>query len=150
MNSHRLRVLIIDDNAEWASQVRRVIERRLPDGSREVKWASTMAGARELSASFQPHITLLDLDLPDSSPDETIESIKHFIPPVFVLSAFANRDARSDDLLWMKCAEAGAERVYTKDVISVMTLVSDIVFVHMKRTFQIKRERHGDELAKFI
>lgn len=141
----KLRVLIVDDNAEWAQIVRRVIERRLPDSSREVRWESTMKSAKEALLDFKPDVTLLDLEMADSTPEQTIEAIRLFNSQraVFIVSAhvFAQDDAATDILL-LECMKAGAENVYSKDSVSIMFLVRDIVITHMRHTFHhIYRKR---------
>ncbi len=59
----QLRVLIIEDQADVAQALKLVIER---DGM-QTAWAATGAAAVELMASFDPHVALVDLGLPDTN-----------------------------------------------------------------------------------
>ncbi len=59
----QLRVLIIEDQADVAQALKLVIER---DGM-QTAWAATGAAAIELKASFDPHVALVDLGLPDTN-----------------------------------------------------------------------------------
>lgn len=140
----KLRVLIVDDNAEWAGQVRRLIERRLPESGREVRWESTMEGALGSQAEFHPNITLLDLDLPDSPPDKTIEIIKSFVPPVFVISAFQANNEIEFDKISLRCIRAGAVRVYSKDAMVILFLVREMVQEYLVSCYGPAREHHPD------
>lgn len=126
-----LRVLIVDDNAEWANQVRRLIERKLPASGREVVWESTLAGALDSQKTFKPDITLLDLHLPDAGPDESIAAINEFIPPVFVMSAVGMEDELEFDRIKLRCIKAGAVRVYSKDSLVIFFLVGELVQEHL-------------------
>lgn len=130
-----LAVLIIDDNAEWARQVRMRIERWLPESNRVVRWESTLTAAKEALHVFHADVTILDLSLPDSpEPMQTIKAINDFLPPVFVMSDFFTNDNPLQDQLAMNCMKAGAFNVYAKDEASVVWVVREIVFAHVRNT----------------
>jgi DNA-binding NarL/FixJ family response regulator len=139
-----LRILIVDDNAEWALAVRRLLERRLPDSGREVRWEASMKKAKASLGEFNADVTLLDLHLPDSKPEETISAIRDFLPPVFVISGFDD----DDDTLLYRCIEAGAANFYTKDELSINSLAKDIVVQCARIRFQGKNgisQRRSDD-----
>lgn len=81
-----LRVLIVEDSAVSAFIMKEQINRREPDIS--VRIRRSLIGAKDEWKEFQPHIVLLDLNLPDSAGEETIPHFKDFSPScVIAMSA---------------------------------------------------------------
>jgi two-component system OmpR family response regulator len=58
-----LRVLVIEDQPEVAMTIRRVLDRN----GMQTAWAQTGAEVMGLKRGFDPHIALVDLELPDTS-----------------------------------------------------------------------------------
>lgn len=103
-----IKVLIIDDSAECSFALAQLIRVcwKLPEDEMVIICVATLAdGLRE---GQDANVTILDLELPGSSPEETIEAIPKFRPPVIVLTGYA------DDALSVKCIAAGATHVYIK------------------------------------
>lgn len=69
-----LRILIVEDSISSALLLEAQITRREPDFS--VKLRSSLRGAKVEIRQFQPHVLILDLNLDDSSGDETLASIQ--------------------------------------------------------------------------
>lgn len=135
-----LGVLLIDDNAEWARQVRQRIERSLPESNRCVRWESSLAAGKKALAEFHADVTILDLSLPDSpDPQQTLQAIPAFLPPVFVMSNHFLEDNPWHDQLAMDCLKAGAFRVYAKDEITVSWVVREIVQTHVRNVLHGSR-----------
>lgn len=134
-----LGVLLIDDNAEWARHVRLRIERALPESNRQVRWESSLAGARKALQEFHADVTILDLSLSDSpDPNETLKAIPEFLPPVFVLSDHLGGENAWNDRLVMECLRVGAWRVYDKTESTVGWVVREIVQTHVRNVLHRK------------
>jgi len=102
------KVLIVDDHRENAAALAMLIEAswKLPGDEMKVVVVHTMEDARK--ERDDSNVTILDLDLPDSSPEDTMAEIKNFPPPVIVLTGCA------DDALSAACMVAGAAHVFIK------------------------------------
>ncbi len=135
-----LGVLLCDDNATWAQLVKQMIERRLPESNRKVRWeASIPAGILALE-EFHADVVLLDLDFPDSRPYETRDIISKFPEPVYVLSDHFDKNNPTASTMAMDCMRAGAYRVYNKDVETVEWLIGELVQSHIRLTLNGTRK----------
>jgi CheY-like chemotaxis protein len=140
VNGHptTLGVLLIDDNAVWAKEVVRLIESSLPFSNRRVRWEGSMAAALAALNEFQADRVWLDLDLSDSRPLETLQRIRDFPEPVYVLSDHFDKTNPLASKLAMECMEAGAHRVYPKDFETISFLVRDMAQAHIHKTLHVQ------------
>ena len=58
-----LRVLVIEDQAEVATAIQRILDRN----GMQTAWAQSGAAVMGLKREFDPHVALVDLELPDTS-----------------------------------------------------------------------------------
>lgn len=75
MGEAAIRILIVEDDANDAELARACLDEATRAGAEIVHAASLADGLRALEAA-EVHLTLLDLDLPDSSGFETLEKIR--------------------------------------------------------------------------
>ena len=136
-----LGILIVDDNATWAHEVRRLIERRLPESNRKVRWEATIVAGLSALKEFHADYVWLDLDLPDSRPPETPNRIREFPEPVFIFSDHFDKSNPTANELAGNCLKAGARRVYTKDADTVEWLVGELAQEQFIRAHQTKKEQ---------
>lgn len=85
--SEKISFLIVDDNEDTCKSLGFLIS-SLNQASIPVEchFAATLKEAKRLTLEIQPHLTFLDLGLPDASVEEVISSIFEFKPPVIVVS----------------------------------------------------------------
>jgi two-component system KDP operon response regulator KdpE len=98
-------ILVIDDEP----QIRRVVRNALDDIAERVLEADSVRAGRDLAASAQPALVVLDLSLPDGDGLELCRDLRAFTAaPILVLSA-RGTDADKVGLL-----DAGADDYLTK------------------------------------
>lgn len=95
-----MRILTVDDDPKESEVLKKLLKRRF---DAEVFQASTMREARTIMAANNLDCVVLDLQLPDSGIDQTIEAIRRFQYPVFVYSGF------DDPTLRERVLNSGAE-----------------------------------------
>ena len=103
-----MKILVVDDNAESRRGLKQLIEInwKLPDVPLDVVCVGTMAeGLREAQDAS---VTILDLSLPDSSLDESIDKIVLFPPPVIVMTGYSDADITA------RCMANQAAHVFIK------------------------------------
>lgn len=107
------RILLIEDEENYALALCGNLRDLMP--AWKVEMAATMAAGILAAASIAPGLIILDLCLPDSSPENSVESIKAISPdaPVVVLTGKA---AREGDF-FAKCINAGALAVWEKSML---------------------------------
>lgn len=107
-----VKILIVDDHEEGARALQNLIEVswKMPEWPLNIVRASTLQDG--LMHASDANCTFLDLDLPDSTPENTVAHIKCFPPPVTVLTGHAGMGA--------KCLEAGAEYVFEKGAVEAL------------------------------
>lgn len=81
-------ILIIEDSIVSALMMEATLNRKKPEINVEI--SRSLDSGKKCFERLKPAIVILDLGLPDSSPNETLEAIKHFIPTskVLVVSGF--------------------------------------------------------------
>jgi two-component system KDP operon response regulator KdpE len=98
-------ILVIDDEP----QIRRVVRNALDHVADRVLEASSIAMGRDLAASAQPALVILDLSLPDGEGLELCRDLRAFTrAPIIVLSA------RGTDADKVSLLDAGADDYLTK------------------------------------
>lgn len=103
-----IKVLIVDDDEEGSLALGRLIKAswKLDDVPLEIVCTHTMDdGLKEAAGA---NCTILDLNLPDSQPPDSIAKIKAFPPPVIVMTG------DDDPSTTAQCMCAGANGVYVK------------------------------------
>jgi DNA-binding NarL/FixJ family response regulator len=88
-----LRLLIVDDNANFLDAARRLLER---EGMTVVGVASTTADALRRAAELQPDVTLVDIDLGTENGFDLLRLLTEMTPlrraPVILISAHPAED----------------------------------------------------------
>lgn len=98
-------ILVIDDEP----QIRRVVRNALDGIAEKVIEADSVAAGRDLAASAQPALVVLDLSLPDGDGLELCHDLRAFTTaPILVLSA------RGTDADKVRLLDAGADDYLTK------------------------------------
>ena len=103
MNTHRFRILVVED----APDIQRLLRSAFESAEFEVQEAGTLAQALTRAATFHPDLIVLDLGLPDGDGLAFIEKFRAWSPaPILILSARMNEadkvtalDRGADDYL---------------------------------------------------
>jgi len=120
------RILLVEDNPDDAELTGRSIAQAVADGAATVH-AATLAEALAALRNGDVHLTLLDLDLPDSKGLATLESVcGAALGPVIVVSGAAA-------MLAEEALERGAYDVICKNQLDVPTL---------RRVVRLARQQH--------
>ncbi len=106
----RLRILLIEDNEDQRRSLAALLQRRITDRITlaQVEIVATATLAEGLLLADTANCTVIDLDLPDSEPAQTISAIRKFRPPVIVTTGDDSKQTETD------CIAAGAESVFVK------------------------------------
>lgn len=129
-----MKILIIDDDQGWRETVIRFIRRGMGDHLSNLWFyeAGTMQQAISLINSPEAadiNITLLDLNLPDSSKEETLAMIPSFPPPVIVTSSDDADETRH------KAFAHGARGFFGKG--NIRRLLDDIAAVRLQEICKV-------------
>lgn len=107
--------LIVDDSVGTREYLKRIVVESGFNVKIDFVYASTLEEAKEKTVECNPHLTFLDLGLPDASMEEVIASIPAFKPPVIVVSAYApDFVMESGKTVMAECLVAGAEEYLEK------------------------------------
>jgi signal transduction histidine kinase len=81
MNKKEKKILVVDDNIDFVSYVRKVLERE------EYQLSIALAGKTALGKTIheRPNLILLDLKLPDMSGEEVLEKVREVDPGIAVV-----------------------------------------------------------------
>jgi CheY-like chemotaxis protein len=108
-------VLLVDDNADFRTAARQLLERR---GFRVVAEAATGSGGIAMAEEHRPDLVLLDVQLPDVDGFEVAERLARLDAPVAVIltsslddSDFGTLVARSSTLGFIPKAELSAAAI---------------------------------------
>jgi len=122
-----MKILLVEDNLEYARLVRALLATALPC---EVQQVSSVGAATEVLRQTSVDVVLLDLSLPDSEGLDTLDrvlaaSTEH--PPIVVLTATA------DDQLALKAIHRGAQDYLLKSSIDSELLTRAIRYAIERR-----------------
>lgn len=154
MDSHPLRVLLVEDDPDHAELIRRHLVRSRPKGRPVVlEHVQCLADARQrLARADELHALLLDLVLPDSSLAHTLEAVLEARPelPVVVLTSLDDLDFAADAL------QRGAQDFLVKSEITGEILLRSIRYAIERKAAQrqlqdyaAQLERRNEELRRF-
>lgn len=129
-------VLLIEDDPNFSYLLKRQLEQHVPEW--ELVAAATLRDGVAVIETLPVHLIILDLALPDSDTEHTIQSItvlkKH--SPVVILSG---KDIRNSDA-YAKCFAYGADEVWDK---SSLHDDGKLFFIHSCHAAIARREiRH--------
>ena len=116
-------VLIVEDDVEVATTLRRFIEK----SGLKISWARDGAEAILMKESMRPDVVLIDLSLPDTDGSQLVRRFAdHKDCGIIVVSG------RSDEVERVVSIELGADDYVTKPVPSLRELVARIRAVHRR------------------
>ncbi len=81
MERSEFKIMVLDDEPDW----RRASEKTLTRAGFTVVTASTGAEAVETARAQQPHMAVMDINLPDCSGAELVEQVKAVSPDTIVV-----------------------------------------------------------------
>jgi DNA-binding NarL/FixJ family response regulator len=84
-----VRILIVDDSAEWRARTRKILE---PRPEWEITEASDGCQAVELAAELRPEIVLLDIGMPVLNGIEAAAMIRQACPKARIIFVTIHRD----------------------------------------------------------
>ncbi len=121
MSMNDLRVLVIEDNPLHAQFIENMLGRS-DEMSFQVDISHTLQAGLQKATSQQPDVVLLDLDLPDSQGENTIESATGALKetPVVILTG------RDDNELALRAVRQGAQDYLSKTDVNQELLVRTI------------------------
>lgn len=124
----RRSVMVIEDNPDDALLLSVLLE-ELPGDPCRLLRASTLAQAIHLMGQVLPEVIILDLNLPDASGLETLQTLNRHCPAVPIIVLTGDDDER----LAMAAVRAGAQDYLVKGRVDSWTLI---------RTIRHSHERH--------
>jgi len=141
----KLGILVIEDQADIAHTLCRLITRKIPFA--ECRIAHTFHEGLTKANEDRADLTLLDIHLPDADIDEVITSIPKFPRPVIVVTEMDD----PDNLLMDYCYAYNAENFFEKrNLIKIVStwdaemtsrqLVSSIASAHFRNVMPTRRK----------
>lgn len=103
-----LRILIVDDDFNGASSLARLLTLRITIEQRPLEVTMVQTMEEGLKYAALANVTILDLDLPDSTPSQTLDAIRLFRPPVIIMTG------HDDAILRAQAKINGAEAFMVK------------------------------------
>jgi CheY-like chemotaxis protein len=148
--SEALRILVIEDDRNAARALCKLITRRIPLS--ECRVANNLADGIRMCQENEHDLTLLDIQLPLSADDETIDidqtvqSIPKMPPPVIVVTQMDDPSG----VLMEYCFAYGAENFFSKDHLlrivetwdgemKVRQIISSIASAYMRSKMPARR-----------
>ncbi len=136
----KLNILLIEDNPGDERLVREML-RSIKDIEMHLDHADSMASGKEVLASSQPDIVLLDLSLPDSQGLATFQNLRDCVPniPVIVLTG------REDATFGLAAVQDGAQDYLTKSEINDRLLLHAVLYaVERKKAAEALRSSEAN------
>lgn len=136
--SHRLRILLIEDDEADVYLVKEILANRDPgDGiSFEVEWAKCLAdGEKILKDKKNPDVVLLDLTLPDATGLEGLNRLQACSQqvPIVILSNMTDEDTA------VNAVREGAQDFLVKSGVEAMRLSRIIRYAVERKKAEIRR-----------
>lgn len=97
----RLRVLVLDDDELQLE----LVERALSHEGFEVRCAATVGQLGDVGSSFDPHIVLVDMNMPDTPSEEAVAAARAAVPKARVVIYSAWEESKLRAL----CHQLGAD-----------------------------------------
>ncbi len=140
-----LKLLLIEDDADAAESLRRLLVRTLPAGS-SVQTVGTLADGLSQLASTPPDAVLLDLGLPDSDGPDTLARINTpaRTVPCVVLTG------RDDAELVQQAIDGGVQEYLVKGEFSGPAIARTLRQAIERKRTQLALERAGAENQRWI
>jgi signal transduction histidine kinase len=145
MPNENIRVLLVEDNAEQA----RLLERMLVESDDpvfEVSQYSALRPALDALDLTGIHIVLLDLWLPDSEGLDTFLRVQHRAPdlPIVVLTGM------DDEALAVETVQRGAQDYLVKGRVDDRTLIRSLRYALERKKAQFELKRARDDLERRV
>ena len=133
MTDETIRILLIEDNLDYAQLIKRILTKKSPDAM-DVEHHDTFAGGFGRAQKGELDLILLDLDLPDSGNIDTLQAIKEATEvPIIVLTG------TDDENLALRAVQMGAQDYLMKGQVDARLLVRSI-------RYAIERKKADDVL----
>ncbi len=133
MTDETIRILLIEDNLDYAQLIKRILTKKSPDAM-DVEHHDTFAGGFDRAQKGEIDLILLDLDLPDSGNIDTLQAIKEATEvPIIVLTG------TDDENLALRAVQMGAQDYLMKGQVDARLLVRSI-------RYAIERKKADDVL----
>lgn len=132
--NERIKVLLIEDNADYAQLVKRKLEKS-KRAKFEVRLTDSLSKGLDQLKLNETDLVLLDLNLPDSKQIDTLASVQKHAPtlPVIIITA------TDDEAIAIKSIQMGAQAYLLKDEIKSINLARSIL--HSYRRFKFANAR---------
>ncbi len=147
MNDHLVRVLLVEDNSDYAWMLRLVLTQIYPDQF-ELTQVDTLADAMTHLDGTPCDVILLDLSLPDSTGYETFLQTRHRAPdvPIVVMTAMDDKE------LALQSVREGAQDFLVKGDMDIIQLVRSIQYAveRYRNLADLKRQSLIDDLTGLL
>lgn len=135
MIKQNIKVLLIEDNLDYAQLIKRILSKKTPSPM-EVEHHDSFSGGYERASRGDIDLILLDLDLPDSGNMETMLGIGEAADvPVIVLTG------TDDESLALRAVQLGAQDYLMKGQVDARLLVRSI-------RYAIERKKADDAVKR--
>ncbi len=134
MKSDRTRILLIEDNVDYADVIRTMLA-LTSDDEFDVEWVDCLSAALDRLAERHFNVVLLDLSLPDSKGLETFSRLQHHAreAPILLLTGV------DDEALALEAVRRGAQDYLVKGQVELTLLPRAI-------RYAVERHRRAEEL----
>ena len=156
-----INILIIEDHKTTAQTLARIITHRIPSASCQL--AHNLADGVRMAQNKKPDLTLLDMQMPLSAEDETIDidatvrAIDLLPEPVIVVTSMQDPEG----LLMEYCFAYGAENFFSKDHLlkivetwdgemKIRQIISSICSAYMRQEMPKHRERYKNGIKHLL
>lgn len=147
MSDHLVKVLLVEDNSDYAWMLRLVLTQIYPEQFELVQVDSLQSAFEQLQAGGYD-VILLDLALPDSTGYDTFVKIRQKVAdiPVVVMTALDDRE------MALRAVRDGAQDFLVKGDMDILQLVRSIQYaVERHRTLvDLKRQSLVDDLTGLL
>ena len=139
-----LRVLIIDDNEDFAENLEEILE---AEGAR-IQRAGSLEEARSVMTRFEPQVAFVDLRLPDGSGEEILPAFREMEPPCLAIVLTGNATVQSA----IMAVDQGAFAFLLKDM-PVEAVIASYRKARERRALERQKHelegklRHQEQLA---
>lgn len=135
MNDQEIKILLIEDNLDYAQLIKRIIAKKT-SSSMDVEHHDTFSKGYERASKGDLDLILLDLNLPDSGNIDTLLIISNITDvPIIVLTGTDDED------LALKAVQMGAQDYLMKGQVDASLLVRSIKYA-------IERKKADDALRR--
>src|SRR5678815_3413773 len=146
MNSHPVKVLVIDDNPEHVAFLERLLGLSPAGADFDLDSADSLAGGFERLKQGDIELILLDLGLGESEGLDTFRRVAERAPDVAIIVFSGSADVE----LALETVQLGAQDYLIKGLVDNQLLVRSMWYACERKRAQLELKRANDELERRV